>query len=142
MMQHGWDGGKRQNLQRDWPAEWESAKYKRETPLCRICSIFLPRYFALGYPTLIIGGDELSKCSLKYEPSVFNMNTNVKDGIIRIVNCNTVVEIWKQCYTSILLEGPDFLVVSHSWAMNFPKHKPRRHANKIGILEFYYLNCF
>ena len=32
-------------------------------------------------PILITGGDELSKCSLKYEPSVFNINTNVKDGI-------------------------------------------------------------
>ena len=40
-------------------------------------------------PILIIGGDELSKCSLKYEPSVFNINTNVKDGI-RISICSSL----------------------------------------------------
>ena len=34
-----------------------------------------------AYRILITGGDELSKCSLKYEPTVFNINTNVKVGI-------------------------------------------------------------
>ncbi len=36
---------------------------------------------SLAYRILIIWSFELSKCSLKYEPSVFNINTNVKDGI-------------------------------------------------------------
>ena len=43
----------------------------------RICSdIYLD-----ATPILIKSAAELSKCSLKYEPSVFNINTNVKDGI-------------------------------------------------------------
>ena len=36
---------------------------------------------ALAALIFIIGGDELSKCSLKYEPTVFNINNNVKVGI-------------------------------------------------------------
>ena len=68
-------------------------------PLCRILPDFAP--------ILIKSEDELSKCSLKYEPSVFNINTNVKDGItptlgrqlgsgissINLQKCNSLMEI-------------------------------------------------
>ena len=51
----------------------ESRKYKGKRPCVGFTTGF--------YPILIRSGDELSKCSLKYEPSVFNININVKDGI-------------------------------------------------------------
>ena len=64
--------------------EWESTKYRGKCPCGGFCPIFSVS-LALACCILIIGGDELSKCSLKYEPTVFKINTNVKVGIIPIL---------------------------------------------------------
>ncbi len=56
--------------------ERESTKYKGKHPCAGFCAKFI-RFLSDTYHWSF----ELSKCSLKYEPSVFNINTNVKDGI-------------------------------------------------------------
>ena len=72
--------------------EWESTKYKGKRardgfyPVLRHSSSDTYHWW-----------DELSKCSLKYEPSVFNININVQDwinkrylvGTIWIVKCTS-----------------------------------------------------
>ena len=68
---------KRQNVLWDWPVEWESIQYKGKRVRDGFCAK-LPHSF----PDTYHWSFELSKCSLKYEPSVFNINTNVKDGIM------------------------------------------------------------
>ena len=67
--------------------EWESTKYTGKRPCAGFCAdLHVCCMFA--YPILIKSAAELSKCSLKYEPSVFNINTNVKDGITQHMHCN------------------------------------------------------
>ena len=55
-------------------------KYKGKCVRDRFAPVFVVCSSGLA-PILIKSDDELSKCSLKYEPSVFNINTNVTDGI-------------------------------------------------------------
>ena len=59
-------------------------KYKYKTIGKRAWDGFHPNfaaYYSITYRILIFWSFELRKCSLKYEPTVFNINTNVKVGI-------------------------------------------------------------
>ena len=60
--------------------ETVDTKYKGKRPCAGLAQL-LPRSLSDTYHWSF----ELSKCSLKYEPSVFNINTNVKDGITVLI---------------------------------------------------------
>ena len=70
MTKGGREKGKRQNVLWDWRVEWESMKYKGKRPCARFAQLFVVCLSGTCSDTYHFG-DELSKCSLKYEPSVF-----------------------------------------------------------------------
>ena len=61
----------------DWRVEWGSMKYKGKRGRDRFCQFLAPRIYPVPAPILIIGGDELSKCSLKYEPSLLTKQASL-----------------------------------------------------------------
>ncbi len=83
-----------------WDRENGLGKYKTrgKRPLAEFIQI-LPHVcrWLLGY--LYLGRDELNKCSLKYEPTVFNLNINVKVGIKQ--KCMLIFQIIFLCDVSI-----------------------------------------